>query len=393
MRDDQLLLNPGPVPVSHTVTKAMDEPMVSRRSAAFGELYQGISADFRDLIADSAPGTGGSLAATTPVFMNGTATMAIEAVLSGLVSRDDTVLVVENGQFGQRIEAIANRYASVEAVRGDPGSAVDRDAIERTADRVDPGLIAVVHNETSTGLANHIGPIGDVAADVGALLVVDGVSSIGGMEFRFEEWNVDAAITDPQKALAAPPGISAILLSDRARRAADGAGGPFYQNLETHLEAAAEGRTPFTCAGPLFRGFAAALSAIHDEGMADRIERHRRFAASVRAGITAMGLEPFPATGGLGSYSDTMTAVALPAAVDEARFDAELDRRGVSVGGGLGPLEGDLFRVSNMGALPPERLRGGLFDIGSALDAAGGDVDVCAGVQAFERRVRNDTAD
>jgi aspartate aminotransferase-like enzyme len=175
-------------------------------------------------------------------------------------------------------------------------------------------------------------------------------------------------------------------VSDRAVEAIDGDRGPFYHDLDRHLAKAPQGQTPFTSALPLFRAMAAAVAAIRDEGMADRIERHRRFAAAFRAGFTAMGLALFPAIESPSAYSNTVTAVALPEAVRgdaDAFFDAVADRN-VSISGGQAHLGGEIFRVSNMGALSPDDVVRGVRTVGEALADVGVSVPVEEGVAAAQ---------
>ena len=387
MREDFLLLNPGPVPVSHAVTQAMDTPVISRRSAAFTELFESVRSSFRELLATSTVDGGRVSATGEPLVFNGTGTMALEAGISNVVDPDDEVVAIVNGVFGDRMAEIAKRYASVTVVETPWGTPIEQSVIEDAVSD-ETALVTLVHNETSTGLANAVAPVGEIAAAHDALFLVDGISSIGGMDFRFDEWDVDIAVTDPQKALGAPPGISLMLASPEAQAAIDGSRGAFYLDLETHLEAADRGQTPYTCASPQVRALAVALEQIDAEGMPARIARHNRFAEAVRAGMTAMGLELFPAPNEMGAYSATLTAVSVPEDVDLEAFDAELAGRGVSVGGGLGPLAGELFRFGNMGALSDDQIIRGVYAVGHALCSGGYDADIQAGLDATERVIR-----
>lgn len=387
MREDFLLLNPGPVPVAREVTKAMDEPMISRRSASFGAVYDSVRDGLEYVFEHSTPDGSRSPATGETLVMNGTATMALEASFANLLDGGSAV-VLANGAFGERLGEIAERYADVTPVRADWGEAIDPADVEAAVDD-DTDLVAMVHNETSTGLANPVEAVGEVAAAHDALFLVDGVSSIGGMELRVDDWNVDVAVTDPQKALASPPGISALFASETAIEAFDGDAAPLYMNLEDHLAAAADSRTPYTCASPLVRAFDVALRRVESEGMGDRIARHARYAEAVRRGAGAMGLDPFPTPDHGAAYSETMSALAIPEGADPDTFSAELERRGVSVGGGIGPLDGDLFRLSNMGELTPDQIVRGVYAVGSALERAGADVDVTAGVHETETAVRD----
>lgn len=372
MPDDFLLLNPGPVPVSESVLSAMREPMISHRSASFEEIYEraknGLEYIFTRSTLDETPtaNTG------TPIILNGTATMGMEAAIANLVSRDSTVLALNNGKFGRRFARIADRYCSVERYEIEWGDSFEVDAVaEKITDEID--VVTMVHNETSTGISNPVKQIGELAQEVDAYFVIDGVTSIGGDEFRIDEWNVDVAITDAQKALASPPGISAMYATERAIDAFDGEQAPFYEDLDWYVQKVADNQTPFTSAVPLFRGLAVAVEEIEEEGMPNRIRRHRRQSAAMREGFKAMGLSLFPTLSEAATYSRTVTAVELPSNVQsdpEAFFDA-VNKRKVSISGGQAHLSGEIFRVSNMGKLTDEQILRGVRTVGNALDDLG----------------------
>jgi len=389
MTEDFLLLNPGPVPVTRDVREAMAEPMVSHRSAEFEAVYERAQ-DCLDYVFERSTLDGESTAAGgTSLLLNGTATMGMEAAVANLVDADSRVVSVVNGKFGRRFARVADRYCHVTSVEADWGDSVDLDAVAAAVDD-DTDLVTMVHNETSTGIRNPVAAVGEIAAERGARFAVDGVTSIGGDEFRVDDWHVDVAITDGQKCLAAPPGISAMYVTDGVVDAIDGERAPFYEDLDWHLRKAADHQTPFTSAVPLFRGLAVAVEDIREEGMPARIARHRAQAAAFRDGFTAMGLELFADLNEASDYSNTVTAVRLPAVVrgDESGvfFDA-VAARDVSISGGQAHLGGEIFRVSNMGGLTSEQILRGVRTVGEAFEDADVDVDVAAGVEAAERRL------
>jgi len=388
--DDFLLLNPGPVPLSDAVRSAMDGRMVSHRSVAFEATYERAQ-DGLDEIFTRSTLSGASTGTGTSLILNGTATMGMEMAVSNLVGPDDEVVALVNGKFGRRFARIADRYANVTRVEVEWGESFDLDEVEAAVSE-DTALVTVVHNETSTGLLNSVSGIGNITAEYDALFAVDGVTSVGGDVFCIDDWHVDVAITDGQKALAAPPGISAVFVTDRAadaarerKKASDGAGIPFYSDMPWHLRKAEQHQTPFTSAVPLFRALAVAVEEIHEEGMPARIRRHRRQAEAFRRGFAALGLDPFPDADGPTVRSNTLTAMALPEAIrgdDATAFFDAVSERDVSISGGQAHLGGDIFRVSNMGHLTPEQVTRGVRTVGEALVDAGVDCDPEAGVAA-----------
>ena len=383
MDEEFLLLNPGPVPVSDRVRRAMDEPMVSHRSAAFETVYERVQSGLRTVFEESTLSGTRTASGGTPLVLNGTATMGMEAAVTNLVDDHEEVVALVNGKFGRRFARIAERHARCRRVSVPWGASFDMDAVA-AAITDETALVTMVHNETSTGLVNPVSGVGRLAAEHDALFAVDGVTSIGGDVFCIDDWQVDIAVTDAQKALAAPPGISAVYVTDDVVAAIDGESAPFYEDLDWHLRKAEQHQTPFTSAVPLFRAMAAALESIEGEGMPARIRRHRRQAGAFRSGFTAMGLELFPDPAGATVYSNTVTAVALPEHVrrEPAAFFDAVERRNLSISGGQAHLGGEIFRVSNMGGLDDEQILRGIETVGAAMQEVGADVDPEAGVAA-----------
>ena len=380
-KEDFLLLNPGPVPLADDVRKAMDAPMVSHRSAEFEGTYERAQCGLDYVFTESTLDGRRTSTTGTSLLLNGTATMGMEAAVANLVDPDEEVVALVNGKFGRRFARIADRYAEVTHVDVEWGESFDLDEVAETITD-ETALVTMVHNETSTGILNPVSAVGELVREHDALFVVDGVTSIGGDVFCIDDWNVDVAITDAQKALAAPPGVSAMYVTERAAARADGERAPFYQDLEWHLRKAADHQTPFTSAVPLFRALATAVESIEAEGMGTRIRRHRRQAVAFRAGFAAMGLEKFPETRGLTVRSNTVTATRLPAEIDPPEFFEKVKARNVSLSGGQAHLGGEIFRVSNMGNLADEDVLRGVRVVGEAMADAGADVDGEAGCEA-----------
>lgn len=388
--EEFLLLNPGPVPVTEAVLSSMAEPMVSHRSADFEAVYEraqdGLDTVFtRSTLEDSPTASAG-----TTVLLNGTATMGMEAAVANVVDASDEFVSLVNGKFGRRFARIAERYTDdVTRVEVPWGESIPIGDVE-AAVSAETDVVTIVHNETSTGLLNPVEHVGAIAAENDALFVVDGVTSIGGDVFKIDDWDVDMAVTDAQKALGAPPGISAMYVTERAEGAIDGESAPFYQDLDWHLRKAESHQTPFTSAVPLFRAMAVAVEEIVDEGMPARIERHRRQSSAFRDGFTAMGLDLFADADGPTELSNTVTAIQLPAEIRgdaDPFFEAVADRN-VSISGGQAHLGGEIFRVSNMGSLPASDIVRGVRTVGEALQAVGIDVDVDTGIEAANSRLR-----
>jgi aspartate aminotransferase-like enzyme len=390
MSDDFLLLNPGPVPITDEVRRAMDAQMISHRSAAFEAVYERAQDGLEYVFEHSTPDETATSAGGTALVLNGTATMGMEAAVANLVDSHSEVVALVNGKFGRRFARIADRHATCTRVEVDWGDSFDLADVEAAVDH-DTDLVTMIHNETSTGLLNPVAEVGELTDEHDARFVVDGVTSIGGDEFRIDDWHVDIAITDAQKALAAPPGVAAMYVTERVVDDIDGEEAPFYEDLDWHLRKSESHQTPFTSAVPLFRALAVAVEQIETEGMPDRIERHRRQSAAFRAGFTGLGLELFPERNDVTGYSNTLTAVSLPESVRAApeEFFTAVDERNVSISGGQAHLGGDLFRVSNMGSFDDDQILRGIRTVGEAMDDAGVAVDVDAGLAAAREELEH----
>jgi aspartate aminotransferase-like enzyme len=199
---------------------------------------------------------------------------------------------------------------------------------------------------------------------------MDGVTSVGGDDVRMDEWDVDVAIVGSQKCLAAPAGLAAVTVSDRAwdRIVEDR---PFYLDLAACRKSAHKEpmQTPYTPAVPLFLGLHEALMMIKEEGMEARVARHRRMSASVRAAVAAWGLEMFPQLDEHSAYSNTVTAVRMPEGV--ADVGGRVKQMGIEIAGGQDHLKGKIFRIGSMGAVSAPEILATLAAVQHALRKAG----------------------
>lgn len=385
MAEEFLLLNPGPVPISDRVRAAMSQEMISHRSPEFQAIYERVQNALTHIFRQSAISDTPTNRDGATLVLNGTTTLAMEAAVANLVDEDSEVLALVNGKFGRRFARIADRYARCTRIDVKWGQSFDQSVVaEYVTDEID--LVTMVHNETTTGLCNPVGSVGEIAAEHDARFVVDAAASIGGTEFRIDEWNVDIAVTGTQRAIGAPPGLSALYLRGDVMDEIDGYQAPFYGDLDKHLRSAKNRQTPFSSAVALFRALAEAGEELVEEGVPTRIERHHRQARAIRAGVRTMGLPLFSTATGETTYSDTVTAITLPEPLRQSPgqfFDA-VKERNVFIAGGLDHLETELFRVSNMGAFEDGEIRRGIRVIGEAMNEAGVAVEVDRGLEAAD---------
>jgi aspartate aminotransferase-like enzyme len=212
-------------------------------------------------------------------------------------------------------------------------------------------MVTLVHNETSAGIRNPAEKVGRLARKYDALFVMDGITSIGGDEVHADAWGADIVVVGSQKCLAAPAGLSAISVSERAwERLSEKR--PYYLDLSAYRKSASAKvmETPYTPAVPLFLALREACLIIEEEGLTARIARHRRMAEAVRRAVTGWGLSLFPETDEDHAYSNTVTAVSLPAGIEDSGFRGTIRKMGIEIAGGQDHLKGKIFRIGTMGA-------------------------------------------
>ncbi len=244
----------------------------------------------------------------------------------------------------------------------------------------------VVHNETSTGVTSDVAAVRAAMDRAGhpALLLVDTVSSLASIDFRFDAWGVDVALTGPQKGLMLPPGMAILAVSERALRASEKATCPrSYWDWQPVIERNRRGQYPYTPATTLLFGLREALAMLEEEGLPQVFARHARLAEACRRAVRVWGLEILcrnPA-----EYSNTLTAVALPSGLDSDAFVAHAyGRFGLSLGVGLGDVKGRVFRIGHLGSLNELDLLGALAGVELALKQFGVPLRLGQGLAAAE---------
>ncbi|GAV22105.1 pyridoxal-phosphate-dependent aminotransferase family protein [Carboxydothermus pertinax] len=366
------LMIPGPTPIPPEVTLAMSRPMIGHRSGDFAKLHERVVAKLKQVFKTQ----------NDIYILTNSGTGGMEMAVANIVNPGDEVLALSTGNFGERFAKIAKEYgAKVDLVDFGWGSAVDLKVVEEKL-RQNPNYKAVLatHNETSTGVKNDIAGIAALTKNHRAVLIVDAVSSLGGMEFDTDGWGVDVVVTGSQKALMLPPGLAFISFSQKALEAAQDNKNPkFYFSLPAAKKALAEWNTAYTPAVSLFFGLEAALDLILEEGLDKVIKRHKLLARACREGVKALGLKLFPAEE---NASDTVTAVA-----GDNRYDPEQLRKvlrtkyGVTFAGGQKDLKGKIFRIGHMGYVDKLDIITALGALEMALLEIGYPVELGAGVK------------
>ena len=357
---------PGPTNVPDRILRAIERPTIDHRGPAFGKLGKRVLEGLRTVF-----GTRGHV-----VLFPSSGTGAWEAALVNTLSPGDRVVMCETGHFSTLWCEMARRLRlEVEIMEGDWRTGADPARIEaRLAKDRDHAIkaVAVVHNETSTGVTSRIGAVRAAldAAGHPALLLVDTISSLASIDYRHDDWGVDVTVGGSQKGLMLPPGLGFNAVSGKALAASKSAGmARSYWDWASMLGPNKTGFFPYTPATNLLFGLAEAIDMLHEEGLENVFRRHDRHAEATRCAVRAWGLEVWCRRPD--EYSSSLTAVRVPEGHSaDALRRIILQTFDMSLGNGLGCLADSVFRIGHLGAFNDLMLAGTLSGIEMGLHIA-----------------------
>ncbi|MGB7957044.1 MAG: alanine--glyoxylate aminotransferase family protein [Candidatus Nitrosopolaris sp.] len=375
---EYLVMLPGPTNVPDRVMNAMLTHIINHRSDDFRRLYktlvektQRVFQTQNDIVLLTTSGTG-----------------AVEASVINMIRKNDKAIIPVNGEFGTRLADLIDSWGGhairVTAPFGqNPQYSEIEDAFDRNKDIK---AIYAVYNETSTGTTlRYMDKLSQLCSERGAFFIADAVSILGGDELPVDKWNVDICVTASQKALAAPPGVSPMSISARAKKHMQANPPPTqYLNLKRYFRYYEENfETPFTPALPLFNAFSEALDMVLEEGLDKRIARHKACADAFYAGLEAMGLSPFARQD---ARSNVVIAINYIPGMDDKKFRGLLSQQfRILVAGGFGDLKGKVFRIGSMGEVSKYHVMRTLSSITSVMNILGLKVSPDAGSIALKK--------
>jgi len=368
------LFTPGPTPVPEETLLELARPVTYHRAAEAKAILAEVSEDLKYVFQTA-----------NPVFtITSSGTGGMEAAVSSCLAAGEKVILLTAGRWGERWRGILKAHgANVVTVEVPYGKAVTPEmAAAAVAANPDAKAVFATLSETSTGVGHDLAAFGKIVAPTDALLIVDGISGLGAMECRVDEWNIDVCVTGSQKALMLPPGLAFVSVSDKAWRKIDAT--PvrnFYFDLRRYRKCLAESDTPFTPANTLIRAQRVSLKRIRAEGIENLWARHSRIAAATRAGIAAMGLELFAER-----PNSALTVITVPAGVDGSGTLKKLEKQyGYKLADGQDAMKGKIWRLSHMGYTDAFEVLGAVSALELVLAESGFKVQVGAGVAAFQQ--------
>jgi len=317
-----------------------------------------------------------------PVFiLSSSGTGAMEAAVSNLVSKDDKIIVVNSGKFGERWLKLCKTFGgNVIEIKKDWGTAVTPEEIKETLDK-NPDVKAVFTtlNETSTGGKHPIKEIAAVVKETSAVLVVDAISGLLALPLKMDEWGVDVVVTGVQKGFMMPPGIALISMSPKAMELVNKCTTPrFYFDLKAYAKNFPD--SPYTPPVNLVYQLSKAVEMLKEEGIENIWERHRIMADATRAGVEALGLKFFAKDAG-----DVLTSVWVPEGIDGGKLVKYLrDEMGITVAGGQDHVKGKIMRIAHLGYMSQFDIIIVMSGLEMALNKFGYKTELGAGVKAVE---------
>ncbi|MBA2441086.1 MAG: alanine--glyoxylate aminotransferase family protein [Rubrobacter sp.] len=376
MMNKYRLMSPGPTPIPPEVSAAGALPIIHHRTPEFGEVFTRVNENLKrvfltenDIFTYAASGTG-----------------AFEGAVQNLFSPGDKVLVVNNGNFGNRWVKMSQAFGlEVTELKYDWGQKADNDEVAEALSR-EPGIKAAMCtlSETSTGTVNDIE--GFAKATENVLTIVDAVSGLGACTLRTDDWGVDVVVAGSQKALMTPPGLGMVSVNERAWKAHEDSRMPrYYFDWTAARKAYAKmpPQTPWTPAVSVIIQLDIALKQIIDEGIENVFERHTLLGRASREGIKGMGLSLFGPDEDLNS---AVTAAWVPEGVDGKQLvRAMFQEHGIQVAGGQADMEGRIFRIGHCGYFDSYDIISTIAAAELALEGLGHPVELGKGVGAAQR--------
>ena len=383
MPDKQILLTPGPVAVPPQVLEEMAKPIIHHRTKAFKAIYTELCDQLKQVFRTEHP--------VMPI--TGSGTTAYEAAQLSLAKPGSKVLTLAAGKFGERWQDVYQAYApfldlTQIQINHNWGTGAPLDRVEQALkDNPDVSVVTVVHSETSTATRSDVQAIARLTRGTDAVLIVDGITSVGAFECEMDDWGIDCLVTGSQKAMMLPPGLGYVGLGPMAQQRLEAIRHdlPAYNlDLRKWLASYHKQDVPFTPPVSLIRGQKVACDLILGEGLDQKIERTKDLAARSRAAFEAMGLKLISS-----SPSESVTGAFYPEGVDDAAFRGALrDDHGIHIAGGQdgrgAKWKGKIFRISHMGHLDESDTRTGLEAIETELNNAGGRIEKGVAAKAFD---------
>lgn len=380
MVERELLMIPGPTNVDPSVMRALSKPALSHTSPEFAKIFKEALNNLKEVFM-----TKGEV-----FVVAGSGTLALEMAVANIIELGDKILNTVSGFFGQYFVEMAKAHGAKPRVLEVPwGKAIKPEQVKDALEEGDYKAVTVTHVETSTGVMNPIKEIGEVVKKYSdAFYIVDTVCSLGGIEVRVDEWNIDICASGSQKCLGVPPGLALLSVSPRALDFLEkrkGSVGFWYGDLRNWLPVMRD-PTKYFATPPVNMIYALneALRQLLEEGLEKRFRRHNILAEAFRTAMHALDLK---LVADQEYAADTITAVYYPENIEDNKFRNEMKDRGIIVASTLGPIKGKGFRVGHMGNVNQNDIMSTISAVEATFRHLGYKFNYGAGLRAAEDKI------
>ncbi|WP_438311801.1 pyridoxal-phosphate-dependent aminotransferase family protein [Sporosarcina sp. FA9] len=376
LQDQQILRIPGPSPIPPSVQRAMSQPMIGHRGQETSAMLETISSKLKKVLGTS----------QDVLILTGSGTSGLEAAVVNIVQPNDEVLILISGAFGERFAKICDAYSiKTHQIDVEWGKAINpQDVKNYLKDHPEIKAVFSTYCETSTGILNPIKEISEAVHEASeALFVVDGVSCVGGVETKMDDWGIDVMVTGSQKAFMLPAGLAFIAVSEKAwNRIKTNSRPRFYFDLVKYKDNILKDTTPFTPALSLIFGLEQVLNLMEKEGLDLVYKRHQLLMNMTRAAFKALDI---PLLTSDEFASPTVTAVQ-PNDFNSEDFRKVLKKQfGLTVAGGQQHLSGKIFRIGHMGYCSPADILQTISAIEIGLNLVGRKTELGKGTAAAQK--------
>jgi alanine-glyoxylate transaminase/serine-glyoxylate transaminase/serine-pyruvate transaminase len=380
MSERELLMIPGPTNVDPVVLRALSRPTLAHTDPRFVETFR-----------EALEGLKKIFMTKHEVFVvSGSGTLALETGIANIIEPGDKVLNVVTGYFGDYFAKISKAHGAVSKVLEAPwGKCIQLKQVEEALGEEDYKAVTVTHVDTSTGVTNPIKEVGRaVRGNSDAFYVVDTVCSLGGIEVRVDDWNIDLCASGSQKCVGVPPGLALLSANDRVLDLVEKRKTPvsfWYGDINNWLPVMKDPSKYFsTPAVNMIYALSESLKTILAEGLEHRFERHRIMGEAFRASMKALNIRIVSDDN---CAADTLTAAYYPEKIEDVAFRSEMRRCGVIVASTIGPIKGKGFRVGHMGNVSQNDIMSTVGAIETTMKHLGCDFSSGAGLAAAEERL------
>ena len=344
----ELLLIPGPTPVSDEVLHALSQKTISHTDERFVKVFVKALKEMSLLFGTSEGQT---------FITSGSGTLGMEISLTNILNKGESLLVVSHGYFGDRFEEIGKTLGlDVDILKSNPGKTVSESFLKKYLDRKKYTAVTFTHVDTSTGVLADIKKLSGVIKETSpdTLIVLDGVCATGGVPEEMDRWGIDVIFTGSQKAIAVPPGLTMLAFSKRAinKRKEIKQMRTYYGDILRWIPVMSDPHKYFaTPAVNMIFALEKSLSSIMETGLDKYYEKHIQLAEKVRGAMKVFGFKNLPVGK---DASPTLSVLSYPEGVIDSEFRASLKKKGVTVASALGELKGKYFRMGHMGSVTEE---------------------------------------